>query len=644
MLIVIACSPTAEKFDPDRLQVGLMFHLNQDLVPYAVAADDVAYTRLISTLLEYPDVPVQIHVSGTLLHMLIWTESPTLELLQNGVASGQFELLSSTYSQNIIGATVDPVLNQYQIELHRDLTAHVFDKEPSVFWNAERVWTTDVAETIASFGSFSVPVESHILFKSGLDTTDRRTWNYETTAGNLNIIHDDARFRAVVNNVFNTGDMEPFIAYLESANHNNTNRDFLITYYEDAEAAGLWQYEGGDVHPDSTMNNLRLILDFLSETDWVQPTTPSRFFAGVEPESFPGEIVRGEAKWMLEFTEGLGYANWFEYLSQDTIKQKLLNVFDELKPEVQREHALYKDMNANQPERRLFDHAMFHYAAWSYELGASWIWSGNDAGFHLARNIRFPLYAAAQVRKNGNFIERVDVNKDGVREWVIRHDDDLMIIQADEARLLYWFDLSDGSVFFDNNLTYYYAEEWEPGSRRLPMLEAGKGVYTWLYGNPLIPSTLDKVYNLRSSGPDLITESGEPARYASTHKSENSIQWAGFFDGMIITKSLLVDDGFTFRWEIENPGSSPVEKTIVIEKVFAPEPFALLTHGPGILQKQNAAWVNRVSNTTIEYNIRPEPENPSVETVFFGKMARYPIPFRLEAGEKKLVTLQLKNR
>ena len=516
-------APSAE---PNRIQVGLMFHFNQDLVPYAVAAERIVYERILRTLREYPQVPVQIHISGTLTHMMQWIESPVIDLIREGVQQGQFELLVSTYAQNIIEATADTLLNGLQYRMHRDLMYSMFGVEPGTFWNAERVWTPRVAETIAGWGDYAVPVESHILLGAGLDALDRRMWRYQTDAGPLTLIHDDARFRVEVNHVLNTGETEGLLQYLSDLNTHRGDQFYYVTWYEDAEAAGLWQYEHHSVHPDSTMQRLRTLLQTLSDTDWIQPMNPTAFVTSVPLDTLRTRVPDGEALWMIEYTRELGYGGWFDYLERNPLKRRIMDFFDVLGEEVRRAAGRVDAAEVGHPAHAFWQEALRIYAAYSYELGASWYWSGNDAGFFRAAELRFALFAMDESLRYGSFAGYRDVNGDGIQEYVIRRGDVLWIFQAREARVLYAFDLASGEVLWSNPWSYYYAEEWEPGNAGLPVLGAGDGVFSWLAGRPEVADLFDLEFGLRQTGP-YLSVSGEGLKYRGASGEEPEVEASG---------------------------------------------------------------------------------------------------------------------
>ena len=128
-----------------QLNLGLVYHFNQNTVPNAFVADRVCYRRLLEDLLAHPQIGFTIHFSGTLLAALQWEGKETIDLLREGIARGQFEILGSAYAQNILLAA-DPWDNVQQLRHHRQQLKDILGVEPRGFWNPERCWRQELAE------------------------------------------------------------------------------------------------------------------------------------------------------------------------------------------------------------------------------------------------------------------------------------------------------------------------------------------------------------------------------------------------------------------------------------------------------------------------------------------------------------------
>ncbi len=90
-------------------------------------------------------IPINLHVSGTLLEAVLWHRPDVLTILQELKRQGLLELIGSSYGQNIMRFfCYEHNLKQLNEELamYRELLA-VHPGDIQVFWPPERVWDTD---------------------------------------------------------------------------------------------------------------------------------------------------------------------------------------------------------------------------------------------------------------------------------------------------------------------------------------------------------------------------------------------------------------------------------------------------------------------------------------------------------------------
>src|SRR5688500_8691735 len=106
-------------------KLALVFHANQTLTPFVATASRAGYRGLWHVLRAHPAVRCTLHISGTLLHSLLWLDPEALAPVRAGLADGQFELLASTYAQNVPYASDDGD-NAWQIAEHKALLAKTF--------------------------------------------------------------------------------------------------------------------------------------------------------------------------------------------------------------------------------------------------------------------------------------------------------------------------------------------------------------------------------------------------------------------------------------------------------------------------------------------------------------------------------------
>jgi rifampicin phosphotransferase len=428
------------------LQLPLLFHFNQHLNEFAAAGSLACYRGLLGVLRGHPTLRFNLHLSGTLIHALQWLDPQPLQLIRDGLVDGQFELLGSTYAQNIPYATDDSD-NARQIELHQRVIHDTFGYTPVTFWNPERCWRQSLAPLITAAGYRVTLVEDHILDGAGV------TEPVLSATGNghqrLAIVRDDERLKHLFNFAAWFGRSSQLASYLaQRAAHPEAHHHWLA-YAEDAEAMGLWGWAQGVV-PQQTWHYLDCLLAELE----AHPGVNLVHLAAVPEATLEVTAIQdGCASWMnaslrrsdAPYHED-GYSDWFD--------------FNRRSPKLGRYRDLYgrirRHLQAQKPEtvaaRALLEAAWHTYLTHQYEFGCIGIggehyrgWAGVRAALVLAR-------AAASAGSPRPFTLQEDANSDGHDEILLSDGDQLIILTPFGGRLLYWFDLAHGYQHVGNQL------------------------------------------------------------------------------------------------------------------------------------------------------------------------------------------------
>jgi rifampicin phosphotransferase len=433
-------------FLPMALHLPLLFHFNQHLNEFAATASLACYRGLLGVLRRHSNLRFNLHLSGTLIHALQWLDPEPLQLVRDGLADGQFELLGSTYAQNVPYATDDGD-NARQIELHRRVIHDTFGYTPVTFWNPERCWRQSLAPIIHSAGYRVTLIEDHILDAAGVsEPVVLATGNGQEQ---LAIVRDDERLKHLFNFAAWFGRSRQLRSYLaQRVNHPEAHRHWLV-YAEDAEAMGLWGWAQGVV-PQQTWYHLDRLLAELEG----QPGLELVHLAAVpEPELEVTPIPDGCAAWMnaslrrsgAPYHED-GYADWFD--------------FNRRAPKLVQYRALYgrirQRLEELEPEpaaaRALLAAAWHTYLTYQYEFGCIGIGGDHYRGWAGVRAAPVLARAAASAGSPRPFTLQEDVNSDGHDEILLSDGGQLVILSPFGGRLLYWFDLADGHQHAGNQL------------------------------------------------------------------------------------------------------------------------------------------------------------------------------------------------
>jgi hypothetical protein len=383
-----------------------------------------------------------------LIHALEWIDPEPLGAMRAGLADGQFELLGSTYAQNVAYATDDRD-NARQIALHRETIQQTFGVTPTAFWNPERCWRQSLVPLIVDAGYRRTLVEDHILRDSG--GAWPRVFTTHHAGRELTVLYDDETFKHKFNLAAWFGRTAKAIDHLARLNDHPDSRALCVAYAEDAEAMGLWGWSLG-VIPHQTWANLDALLSRLEALDWLRLVHLSD---APPPSADLTPIADGSAAWMdnslrrpgAPYHED-GYRNWFDFIARS--------------PKVARFKALYSDVRSrlqemnrdhlSQPVERLHRLGVHTLCANQYEFACIGIGGEGYAGWEGAR-AAFAIARAAELMeqpRRGAWLE--DVDRDGREEILLCDGRQFAALSGEDARLLYWLDLVEGVQWVGNQL------------------------------------------------------------------------------------------------------------------------------------------------------------------------------------------------
>ncbi len=465
------------------LSVALLFHFNQHFNEYARIASRACYCGLLRVLRSHPALRFNLHFSGTLIQALNWLDPEPLELVRAGLQAGQFELLGSTYAQNVLYAS-DDWDNMQQIALHRRTLQETFAVEPTVFWNAERCWRQSLAPLIAGGGYTTTLVEDHILRAAGVVDP----YTFVTPGGPapqspaLKIVVDDEAFRARFNFAAWFGRGAQLWRYLRAQVARPDAAKLCIAYAEAAEAMGLWGWERGFI-PNQTWAYLDELLTGLENEPAIKLIKLSE---ASPPTAELPLIPDGSASWMdgslqhpgWPYHED-GFSDWFDFNRRSPKLAHFRQTYAIIRSKM---GVTVPDAPAAQ---RLYAAALQAYLAHQYEFGCIGIGGLNYRGWEDARMAVAIAHAAQLAEAPRELVSIEDCNGDGADEVLVSDGRQLIITSAYGGRLLYWFDLTTGQQFVGNQLPVLDGEykgseyslpparpaRWLPGSDSPP--EAG---------------------------------------------------------------------------------------------------------------------------------------------------------------------------
>ena len=577
-----------------KLDITFLFHSNQNLVPYGRVADRACFRGLLETLRKHPTQKFQIHFSATTIQDLQWFNDTTLQILRAGIEDGQFEIFGSTYAQNIMYSTRldsnDFEFNDHQIKLQKALIRKVLGVTPKAFWNPERVWTRSIVQLLADNGYKYAQVEDHILQASGETgpVYQPRTTHYN--GRQLTVFEDDKQFLPLVDAAINTGDISPVMDFLHEKYTEDTSDSYVIGYYEDAEATGLWDLEHG-VDPQTNFDNLDKLLTALEQDTLINVTTYEEFLASNPPPPDLTPIVDGAATWM-------GSDAWFSENNGPAF-QVLRQMYNSLRVHLDSIAQVIGGFSGDTAAAgALLRHAWVTLCAHQFEFGC--YGSEGDTGhaqLQLARTCNVAATAALYALHQTTGVFVTDVNRDGISEILMVTPRNLFVFSELGGRLLYWFDLVKGEELVGNeNFMADYAEPYVNDNRALPLIRGGVETYPWLSGTTVLPEILQWTFAVRKRAlndmltvPPAATESLDNTSY-DVSIDGTTIAFSTKANGIRLQKIVAPEStGVHVTYRLNSTLPAQQDITLKIENSFSPSLLEVMDSGRMSLAYWSAA-------------------------------------------------------
>ncbi len=588
-----------------KLDVTLLFHANQSLVPYSRVADRASFKGLLRTLRKHPKANIQLHISGMLVHDLQWFGDSTLQMVREGIHDGQFEIFGSAYAQNVMYSTridtADFEFNDHQIKFQKQQIERVFGVTPKAFWNPERVWTQNFVQLLADNGYTSVPVEDHILQASGTTKSVHAVRTTRYNGRQLVIFPDNKPFLALVDEAINTGNVAPVMDYLHARYVEDVNDNFMISFYEDAESVGLWDYERY-VDPETNFRNLDVLLTALEQDTLITLTTYEKFLGANAPVEDLTPIKDGAADWM-------GRDGWFT-VNQHPSFVNLRPFYDGIRRSLDSVQAEIRAFPGDTTAAAaLLRHAWFTVCAHQFEFGCvglEWLIGSADAQLARAAHVSASAARYALHPTTGTFLG--DLNRDGVNDVIMVNPGNLWVFSAVGGRLLYWYDLARGEQLVGNeNFMADYNEVYVNDSQPVPLIRGTVNTFTWLAPNTLLPEIFHWEFVVRKRAlNDVLTVGAAPpqaleGQQYSTTINGNTVIFETVSAGVRVRKALVPQaTGIQVSYRLVSNLSGQTQVGLEVRNSLSPSVLEVMEGGRSSLAYRTGSGISQaVTGSTL---------------------------------------------
>jgi alpha-amylase len=268
---------------------------------FAAAYDD-SYAPFLDVLADYPELPISLHTSGSLLEWLVEHRPAYIDRLREFVQRGQIEILGGPFFEPIL-ACIPRNDRIGQIRAYSEFLQELFGQPVHGMWVPERVWEQTFAGDITDAGMEYTIVDDFHFRGAGLSEQDMHGYFLTEDEGRLlKIFPGSERLRYTIP----FQDPEATIDYLRQIAEQHPCP--VVAFGDDGEKFGTWPGTKDHVYRDGW---LRRFLDTLmAHRDWLKVVTLGEAVAQVAPLGrvyLPDSSYREMTEWALPTSRQMAY-------------------------------------------------------------------------------------------------------------------------------------------------------------------------------------------------------------------------------------------------------------------------------------------------------------------------------------------------
>lgn len=303
-----------------RVRLILAFHNHQPIGNFDGVFEDAyarSYLPFLELLEQFPEIPVVLHNSGSLLEWLQEQRPEYIDRLRALVARGQVELLGGPYYEPILASLPQRDRVGQMIAYRRHLE-RLFETKIRGMWMPERVWEQTFASDIADAGlEYTLLDDTHFKNAGLVDDQLHGYYLSENNGKLIKVFAGSERLRYLIpfKDPQATIDHVGFIAERAPGS--------VLVFGDDGEKFGVWPGSFDLVWRDGW---LRRFFELLSNhRHWIKITTGSETLDEVAPQGriyLPDSSYREMNEWSLpterqkEYREAVAEASAQPYWSR----------------------------------------------------------------------------------------------------------------------------------------------------------------------------------------------------------------------------------------------------------------------------------------------------------------------------------------
>jgi hypothetical protein len=282
---------------PGRVRLVLTLHDHQPIGNFDgvfEAAYRESYLPFLEVLERYPDIPVVLHTSGSLMEWLVAKKPEYVERVRALVGRGQVEIIGGPFFEPIL-ASIPRRDRVGQIRAYTEYLESLFGQRIRGMWVPERVWEQSFTSDLVEAGIEYTILDDFHFKNAGLSEDDLNGYYLTEDEGRLlKVFPVCERLRYTI----------PFSEPHDSINHMRWIADrhpgAVVAFGDDGEKFGSWPDTYHHVYTHGWIH--RFFEALRHNRDWLETTTLARVVDSVPPIGkiyIPDASYREMTEWAL---------------------------------------------------------------------------------------------------------------------------------------------------------------------------------------------------------------------------------------------------------------------------------------------------------------------------------------------------------
>ncbi len=290
-----------------RIRLVLALHDHQPIGNFDgvfEAAYQDSYWPFLDVLEKYPDIPVALHTSGSLLEWIAERHPEYIDRIRMLADRGQVEIVGGPFYEPIL-ATIPRRDRVGQIAAYTRYLEKLFGAQVRGMWVPERVWEQTFAGDVTQAGIEYTILDDFHFRSAGLRDDELYGYYLSEDEGRLlKIFPGSEKLRYTIP----FADPQETINYLRQIAERFPNS--VVTFGDDGEKFGTWPGTKKHVYQDGWIH--RFFDSLRQNADWIKISTLAEVVDNVAPIGkiyLPDGSYREMTEWALPVSRQIEYEN-----------------------------------------------------------------------------------------------------------------------------------------------------------------------------------------------------------------------------------------------------------------------------------------------------------------------------------------------